>query len=427
MGLDPVSIITSIATNLATDIIKQYAQRLDHTWVGQQLKALGLIEETRDDHLREIVKESLRLYLQTHPNYDLTSVETFFRDPAVVQQIGNYIFDNRPLDQRAIEDALARTVKKDVISMTLMQRRGASPEQIIPEFLKCYRQVLNRSVDAPEKAILLALLDATDTIVGASHADAQQTQAMISQAALQQMQILQGNPYSLTEGQIIGQYRIQKELTRGTFGTLYLAAQQQTGTLVAVKVIRVPNGLSLHDDVFSLEKKLLILNHPSIIPTIDVRTTEVPPYIVSAFINGKTLQQRIQHNAPHPLQLDEAIGIVTQIGQAVSYLHRQRILHRGIQPAAILFDETGSALLTGFDLAIEIEKQKHRLQLNYQGAISYAAPEQESGVFTEKSDQYSLACIAYQLCTGRLPSKDRATTSSSSRHQTTSPLAPPYT
>ena len=247
MGLDPISIIAGISTNFATDIIKHYVQYLDNTWVGQRLKAIGLIEKTRDDHLREIVKESLQLYLQTHPDYDLSGVETFFRDPVTIQQIGNYIFDQRPLDQHAIDDTLTRTIKKDAISMILMKRHGGLPEQIVPDFLICYRQVLNRYVDVPEKAILLAVLDATNTIVAATHNDALQTQALIQETANNQTQLLQGNPITLAPGQLIGTYRIEKYLTKGTFGTIYLAAQHDTAKLVALKVIRVPKSLSLHE------------------------------------------------------------------------------------------------------------------------------------------------------------------------------------
>src|SRR5438094_174693 len=110
MSLDPTSAITgtifSIATNLATDIVKHYAQKLDKTLVGRGLKEIGLIEPTRDDHLREILEEALSLYFKTHPVYDISGVLAFFRDPATVQQIGNCIFDHRPTNQQAIEKAL---------------------------------------------------------------------------------------------------------------------------------------------------------------------------------------------------------------------------------------------------------------------------------------------------------------------------------
>ncbi len=182
MGLDPMSIIMSMATNLATDIVKHYAQRLDGTLAGQGLKEIGLIERNRDDYLREILEETLRLYFQTHPLYDISGVENFFRDPATIQQIGNYIFDHRLLDQLAVEGALTRNIKNDPITLILMQRRGGLPERIIPDFLNCYRQVLNRHVDAAERAILLTVLDSTDAVITEIRASEERMKAFITEA-----------------------------------------------------------------------------------------------------------------------------------------------------------------------------------------------------------------------------------------------------
>lgn len=78
MGLDPLSIGVSIATNLATDILKHYAQYLEGTLVGRGLKAIGLLEPTQEDHLREILGQALRLYFTRNPAYDISGVIDFF-------------------------------------------------------------------------------------------------------------------------------------------------------------------------------------------------------------------------------------------------------------------------------------------------------------------------------------------------------------
>src|SRR5581483_730430 len=147
---------------------------------------------------------------------------------------------------------------------------------------------------------------------------------------------------------------------------------------------------------------------PSILPILNVRLDNIPPYIVSAYADGGSLQNRIHRHAPHALPLKEAISIVTQIGEALFYLHQHNIIHRAVQPTSILFDNTDKALLTGLDLAIMAFSIKHFLPLNPMavGAINYMAPEQFRGLANEKSDQYALGCIAYELCTGRLPYKE---------------------
>src|SRR5207302_7022778 len=135
--------------------------------------------------------------------------------------------------------------------------------------------------------------------------------------------------------------RILRSLTTGTFGALYLAEIQETGTLVVLKVVSVPEGLRLHHDIFSLGESLISLRHPSILPTLDVYLNDPTPYIVSAYVEGGSLQERIHRYEQTALPLQEAINIITQIGQALLYLHQQSIIHRGVQPASILFDNVG--------------------------------------------------------------------------------------
>src|SRR5579884_3499007 len=323
MGLDPTGAIAGtlfgIATNLATDILKHYTQKLDNTLVGRGLKAIGLIEQTRDDHLREVLGEALKLDFETHPVYDISGVIDFFRDPATVQQIGNYIFDHRPTDQQAIEAALARHIKNDPLTMIVLQRRGGQPEHIIRDFLTCYRQVLNAHTNVAERAVLLTVLDATDMIIAEIRASEERMKAFIVEA----LRTNTGDIVTLAPGQVIGQYRIQKYLTTGTFGRLYLADQQSTGSIVVLKVVSVPGDLRLHYDVFSLGTHLLNLKHPSILPILEVNLDSFPPYIVTAYVTGGSLFDRLKSGTVHALSLSDKLTIVSQIGNALEYLHTQ--------------------------------------------------------------------------------------------------------
>ncbi|GCE16773.1 protein kinase domain-containing protein [Dictyobacter kobayashii] len=82
---------------------------------------------------------------------------------------------------------------------------------------------------------------------------------------------------------------------------------------------------------------------------------------------------------------------------------KQGIIHRGIQPKAILINKDNNFLLTSFDLAILTSSIDHRLLPQQPGSQNYMAPEQFRGSVSQKSDQYALGCIAYELCTGHLP------------------------
>ncbi len=424
MGLDPMSIVVGIATNLATDIIKHYAQRLEGTLVGRGLKEIGLIEKTRDDLLKEILVETLQLYFEKYPFYDLSGVISFFQDPVTAQQIGNYLFDHQFEDRQAIESTLTKHIKNTPTTKILLEQRGGKSEQIIPNFLICYRQVLHKHTNAAERAILLTVLDATDLVIAEIRASEERMKVFVNQMLQVQAQTLRGDVPAFSPGQLIGLYRIQKYLVTGTFGSLYLVEIEGTSTLVVLKVINVPAGLRLHHDVFSLGTSLINLNHPSILPTIDVHLDGILPHIVTSYVTGGSLFDRIRHHEPNTLLFSEALTIITQVGQALAYLHQRGIIHRGIQPASILFNDAGNALLTGFDLAIRDGAVKHHLGSNQIGTESYMAPEQSRGIASEKSDQYALACIAYELFTGRLPFRETPSQSTPQRQQ--KPLIVPH-
>jgi serine/threonine protein kinase len=218
---------------------------------------------------------------------------------------------------------------------------------------------------------------------------------------LEALRAQSGTTPVLPSEHVIGGYRLHKQLTTGTFGTLYLAEQQNTATSVVLKVLSVPQGLRLRYEVFSLGTRLLDLHHPAILPTLEVNLDGIPPYVVTALAAGGSLAQRIQQSTPHALPLPETFAIITRVGQALAYLHQQHVIHRGVQPASIVFDQAGKALLTGFDLAMLAPTSGHNLQSHQIGATHYMAPEQSKGSISEKSDQYALGCIAYELCTGR--------------------------
>src|SRR6266568_2072561 len=169
MGIDPISttftITTGILSSIAGDILEHNATALEGTLAGQLLKRVGLIEPNFNDRLRDTLKKSLELYFETHPQYDLSGIDTFFRDPAVAQQIGGYILNRHPIDQQQIQQALDRHLLSDAITVLLIKKRNLVPQNIIPDFLECYRQVLNMQLSVPQMSILLEVMDQTNTLI----------------------------------------------------------------------------------------------------------------------------------------------------------------------------------------------------------------------------------------------------------------------
>jgi serine/threonine protein kinase len=142
--------------------------------------------------------------------------------------------------------------------------------------------------------------------------------------------------------------------------------------------------------------------HPHIVPVLAVGIEQGQPYVVSKYQSNGSLRQRLDRLSPQHLNLHEALRIILHTGQALCYAHEHNILHGNIKPENIFFNKQGKVLLTDFRLASFINVMK----LNYKSdphTTCYMAPEQFSGTISEKSDQYALACLAYELIAGRAP------------------------
>src|SRR5258708_1570207 len=126
------------------------------------------------------------------------------------------------------------------------------------------------------------------------------------------------------------------------------------------------------------------------------------PYLVAEFAANGSLRDQLQRRQPKILSVHEVITILTQVGQALQYVHEQSIVHRDLKPENILFNAKGQALLADFGIAVFLETTKTK-NVNVIGSPLYMAPEQFDGFISRRSDQYSLACIAYELLTGTPP------------------------
>jgi hypothetical protein len=144
------------------------------------------------------------------------------------------------------------------------------------------------------------------------------------------------------------------------------------------------------------------LRHAHMVPILDLGVEQGLPYVVSEYLSGGSLRHRLESLSPECLSLAEALEIVLQVGQALTYFHRAAHLHQNIKPENIFFNERGETLLADFQLSGFIDVAI----LDYQSDprnMCYMAPEQFVGSASEKSDQYALACLAYELIAGQVP------------------------
>ena len=212
------------------------------------------------------------------------------------------------------------------------------------------------------------------------------------------------------EGQIIGAYKIEREIGKGGMGAVYLAerADQEFEKKVAVKLIK--RGYDTDEIIkrFRSERQILAtLEHPFITRLIDGGATDDGlPYLVMDYVEGLPLTQFADKNE---LSINERLKLFLQICSAVQYAHRNLIIHRDLKPSNILVGADGTprlldfgiAKLTATNAAQTLEKTFTVFQAM---TPEYASPEQVSGaIVTTSSDIYSLGVILYELLTGHRP------------------------
>ncbi len=227
-------------------------------------------------------------------------------------------------------------------------------------------------------------------------------------------------------GKQIGNYRIIEELASGSFGRVYKGVHIfLSKRVVAIKLLqRMYLGSQKEREGFLQEAQFLeILKHSHILPIYDVGIDDGSPYFVAEYAPNGSLRDLLEQRYPHPLPVDEAVRILTQVGDALYYAHQQNIIHRDLKPENILFDAKGEALLADFGIAVVLETARTS-PVNLVGSPLYMAPEQFDGMLSIRSDQYALACIAYEMVTGRNPFLAPSAVAMALKHKLEQPVAP---
>src|SRR5664280_1876119 len=202
----------------------------------------------------------------------------------------------------------------------------------------------------------------------------------------------------------IGRYKIVRELGRGAMGVVYHAIDPNIGRPVAIKTIhfggnRKPEEIERQRErLFREARSAGMLSHPGIVTIYDVEQQGDLAYIAMEYVDGPTLDQMLSE--PAPLDAERMFSILGQTAVALDYAHSKGIVHRDIKPANIMLSADGTAKIADFGIAKIAAAENLTMTGSIVGTPHYMSPEQVQGQTVDgRSDQFSLAVIAFELLT----------------------------
>jgi alpha-tubulin suppressor-like RCC1 family protein/tRNA A-37 threonylcarbamoyl transferase component Bud32 len=208
-------------------------------------------------------------------------------------------------------------------------------------------------------------------------------------------------------GELEAEYEIVGELGRGGTAVVYLARERELGREVAIKVIRSAYVEDEEAAARLVREARMVggLQHPHIVVLYATRRLRDRSLaLIMQYVPGRTLKEEVAEQGPLPFE--RVTQILDDIGSALAYAHRRRIVHRDIKPENIYIDgETGAARLSDFGIARPWDAESGlTLPGTAIGTPAYMSPEQiEGGELDRRSDLYSLGMVGYEMLTGKRP------------------------
>jgi hypothetical protein len=209
-------------------------------------------------------------------------------------------------------------------------------------------------------------------------------------------------------------FELRELVGQGTFGRVYLAWDTEMRQGVAIKLPRLGQSASPADvQIFLREARNASgLRHPNIVQMLEAARHEGTAYMVTEFVDGRTLAEVLNDGPPHP---DASAELMMTVLDALHYAHshEKRVIHRDLKPSNILIDSRGRPHLTDFGLAQRDGGDGSSVIMTESllvGTLAYMSPEQVLGRTNRvdaRSDVFAAGVVLYELLTGELPFRGR--------------------
>ncbi len=217
---------------------------------------------------------------------------------------------------------------------------------------------------------------------------------------------------------VAGRYELHELLGAGGMASVFRARDRVLERDVALKVLDERYG----DDPEYVERfrrearAIARLSHPNIVTVIDRGEFDGRQFIVFEHVRGRNLKELLRERRPLPVS--QALALAHQTARGLALAHEHGIVHRDVKPQNVIVDGDGVAKVTDFGIARATEVDDGlTLPGTILGTSDYLPPEQAAGRrVDERSDQYSLGALLYELVTGRVPYPAESRLAAAARH-----------
>jgi Tol biopolymer transport system component/tRNA A-37 threonylcarbamoyl transferase component Bud32 len=213
-------------------------------------------------------------------------------------------------------------------------------------------------------------------------------------------------------GAKLGPYQILESLSVGTSSEVYKASDTRVQRVVKIQMLppHVSGNMALSQRLQLDSQAIVALKHPRISAPIEVGAEEGTSYVVTEFIEGETLAQRLANG---PLELNDALRIAIAVAEALDKAHRHGVTHKSLNPWNVLLPP-GDVKVLNFGVMLEHEGESERppslsahtaqspMLTTPAPEVAYLSPEQVEGKTPDaRSDIFALGAIIYEMVTGK--------------------------
>jgi len=214
-------------------------------------------------------------------------------------------------------------------------------------------------------------------------------------------------------GQQVSQFRVQSLIGRGGMGEVYLADDLSLNRRVALKFLTgAGSDVEAAGRLLREARAIAGLDHPFLCKVYAIGETDGRPYLAMEYINGQTLQQRLEGG---PISVADAVRIAREIAEAMECVHGKGIVHRDLKPSNVMIATDGHVKVMDFGIATRvplagIAESTTRLTMAVgepgviAGTLAYSSPEQLRGLpLDARSDVFAFGILLHEMLTGTHP------------------------